>query len=117
MPIAVLLDKELCAHAEQILLVILTQTVKSILVHKILVVLMLNVKIREATGGKDMDTEVQELFASVHQDLMVTHSFDAMTILAQLTPVAPTPIVKHKETELFVDAEKVMRVIHLFNAP
>lgn len=106
MLIAVLLDKELCAHAEQILLVILTQTVKSILVHKILVVLMQNVKIR-----------VQELFASVHQDLMVTHSFDAMTILAQLTPVAPTPIVKHKETELFVDAEKVMRVILLFNAP
>jgi len=106
MPIAVLLDKELCAHAEQTLSEILTQTVKSILVHKILVVLMLNVKIR-----------VQELFASVHQDLMVTHSFDAMTILAQLTPVAPTPIVKHKEIELFVDAEKVMRVIHLFNAP
>lgn len=106
MPIAVLLDKELFAHAEQTLSEILTQTVKSILVHKILVVLTLNVKIR-----------VQELFASVHQDLMVTHSFDAMTILAQLTPVAPTPIVKHKETELFVDAEKVMRVILLFNVP
>ena len=54
--------------------------------------------------------KVQELFASVHQDLMVTHSFDAMTILAQLTPVAPTLIVKHKETELFVDAEKVNKI-------
>ena len=57
--------------------------------------------------------KVQELFASVHQDLMVTHSFDAMTILAQLTPVAPTPIVKHKETELFVDAEKVNKIMKI----
>ena len=59
--------------------------------------------------------KVQELFASVHQDLMVTHSFDAMTILAQLTPVVPTPIVKHKETELFVDAEKVNEIIKFCN--
>jgi len=65
---------------------------------------MLNVKIR-----------VQELFASVHQDLMVTPSFDAMTILVQLTPVVPMLIVKHKETELFADVDKVMRVIRLFN--
>ena len=57
--------------------------------------------------------KVQELFASVHQDLMVTHSFDAMTILVQLTPVAPTLIVKHKETELFVDAEKVIETMKL----
>ena len=54
--------------------------------------------------------KVQELFASVHQELMVTHSFDAMTILAQLTPVVPTLIVKHKETELFVDVEKVNKI-------
>lgn len=103
---AVLSEIELFAHVEDKLLEILTQTVKSILVHKILVVLTLNVKIR-----------VQELFASVHQALMVTHSFVAMTIPVQLTPVAPMPIVKHKETELFVDAEKVMRVILLFNVP
>ena len=38
---------------------------------------------------------------------MVTLSFDAMTIPALLTPVAPTPIVKHKETELFADVDKV----------
>jgi len=100
------LEIELFAHVETALLVILTQTVKSILVHKILVVLTLNVKIR-----------VQELFVSVHQALMVTHSFVAMTIPVQLTPVAQTLIVKHKETELFVDAEKVMRVILLFNVP
>lgn len=101
-----LLEIELFAHVEETLLEILTQTVKSILVHKDLVVLMLNVKIR-----------VQELFANVHQALMVTPSFGAMTIPVQLTPVAPMPIVKHKETELFADAEKVMRVILLSNVP
>jgi len=106
MPIAALLEIELRAHVEQTLLEILTQTVKSTLVHKILVVSTLNVKI-----------QVQELFASVHQASVVTPSFDAMTIPALLTPVAPTPIVKHKETELYADAEKVMRVILLFNVP
>ena len=41
--------------------------------------------------------------------------FGVMTIPAQLTPVVPTLIVKHKETELYVVAEKVMKVIRLSN--
>jgi len=97
-------DKELFVHAEQTHLETLIQTVRLILAHKTHVVLMLYVKI-----------QVQELFANVHQALLVIHSFGVMTIPAQLTPVVPTQIVKHKETELYVVAEKVMKAIRLSN--
>lgn len=106
MLIAALLETELSVRAGLTLLVTLIQIVKLILAHKILVVPMLYVKIR-----------VQELFASVHQALLVTHLCDAMTIPAQLTPAVQTLIAKLKETELCVDAEKDMRVTHLFNVP
>jgi len=91
-------------HAEQTHLETLIQTVRLILAHKTLVVLMLYVK-----------TQVQELFANVHQALLVIHSCGVMTIPVQLTPVVPMLIVKHKETELYVAAEKVMKVIRLCN--